>query len=164
MKIFKKIKYWSETPAGKDMIRYIKNGWKYLMIPAIVTNYCNVLYGGYLWIAFNMASAIFFAMASIVDNKPNFLKSIFQDLNPLFFCKELSWENKYKLPWFIPDGFSDFWHISMGAGILCLFIAAGLPKPDSWLETVIIGMYYHWTTFSLFYEIILRRKEKSVNP
>lgn len=149
--------YFKQT-AVRNNLRDIWRFIKLAMVTAIVTNYFNILYGGYLWVFFCVLSGMFFAMGSIVDNEANFRKSIFRNLNPKFFCKELSWDNKNKIHWLIPDGLSDFWHIAIGAAWLCSFIALGLNKYDIWYETAAVGLYYHWTSFSLFYDIILRRK------
>lgn len=146
------------TEANKNTLKSCWYWFKMLIITAFVTNYFNILYGGYLWVFFCILSGMFMAMGSIVDNESNFRKSIFRKLNANFFSKELAWGNKYKFPWYIPDGLTDFWHIVMGASMMCVFIALGLNKYNLWYETAIVGAYYHWTSFSLFYDIILRRK------
>lgn len=159
MKKFKK--WWSDTGNKKNIVDL----WlwlKYAMMSCFLMGYFEILYGGYNWLGWMMLSGVFFAAASKVSNRANFERSIFRKLNPKFWSKEDAWENKYKLPWIIPDGISCFWHISMAAGVALLIYAASVSGVSNgkWLDFG-IGMYFHWTAFSLCYNYIFRKDEKT---
>lgn len=144
--------------ADKNTLRDVLRWLRYVMLTIFITNYFDIFYGGYLWLLFVSLAGMFMAMASIVDNEAHFRKSVFKNLNPKFFCKELSWENKNKMPWYIPDGLTDFWHICVGASVFFSIVAVSLNSFNYWYETLCIGLYFFWSTFSAFYDIILKRK------
>lgn len=140
--------------------RNLKSAWVWLkcvMIPAFLINYFDLFYGGYLWLSFVILAGISMAAACITDNEPNFKKSRFKNLNPLFWCKEKSWQNKYKMKWWIPDGLTDFWHISVASSVTFLLLSVAVQNHNVWYLDLILGLYIFWNTFSLFYDIIFRK-------
>lgn len=138
--------------ANLNTWKSVYDGLKYLIIPAIITNYFEVLYGGYLSIAFIMLAAIFKALAD--TSQHHFNTSVLRDLSPLFFDPNIS----YKKPTIF--GYRiDFWHLCNSLMIVsfCSSMVCYASPNARWADVLLAGYYFN-VTFSLFYDIILRRK------
>lgn len=139
------------TPANRDILQYVKNGFKYIMIPAFVTNYFDILYLDYSCILFVMSAAIFKALADTVQH--HFSSSIFRNSDANFFDPNISWKKPTILGYRV-----DFWHLANSAMIVSWLMILPYNPQDASLIDVLLGGYYFNITFSLFYNIILRRK------
>ena len=140
------------SEANKKVWKYLYNGIKFLMIPAFITNYFDVLYGGYLWLALVMFAAFFKAMADTCAH--HFSTSIFRDLNANFYDASVSW----KKPTIAGYRF-DFWHLCNSLMIVSFaFAIVTYTNPNARWVDFLLGGYYFNTLFSLFYDIVLRRK------
>ena len=102
---------------------------------------------------------------SVIDTLDHhYPTSIFKDWNAYFWNPALSWEEKYELPDWIPDAFTDAWHIAKFFQIVCFLIAIVFYVPItgffsmSILNTVVdflcLGILRN-LTFKLFYDKIL---------
>lgn len=52
--------------------------------------------------------------------------SVFRFWNPKIWDPKISWQNKYSLPKWVPDAFSDGWHIFKWLMLACLFAGVAL--------------------------------------
>jgi hypothetical protein len=90
--------------------------------------------------------------------------SIFKDWNPYFWNPALSWKQKYELPDWIPDTFTDSWHIAKFLQIISFLIAIvfyapitgffGIGTLNTAVDFLCLGILRN-LTFNLFYNYIL---------
>jgi hypothetical protein len=132
---------------------------KYLMLPMTAVYYA---YGELLFEFFYnqpyfllvMLAAVFNAAMDSTEVLSKFDKSIFGKLNRNFFCKEISLDKAIK----IGSYKADFWHLCKSSMIVSLCAAIVFYEPYiKWIDFLFAG--YLWNiTFSLFYDIIFKRK------
>lgn len=140
---------------------------KYVMFTAFIVNYFDILYGGYLWLAFVIAASICNAIMDTLSH--HFSTSIFKKLNPTFWNAEISWKNKYigrnpenglksifRYPMQI--FYSDAWHLFKSCMIIFLGLSAviSLTSPNEWYWDLFLFGWFWNITFSIFYNKILR--------
>ena len=116
-----------------------------------------------------MLSIIFIAMEgffnSVMDTLDHhFSTSIFKNWNPYFWNPSLSWKQKYELPDWIPDAFTDGWHISKFLQIISFLIAVVFYIPtthffninllNTFIDFLILGVTRN-LVFTIFYNYIL---------
>lgn len=99
-------------------------------------------------------AAIFNAAMDRLENLPAFNKSIFNHLDPKFWCKEVSWQFTNFIPYtkYRPDA----WHICKSAMIVLLIAAIVLSNNLQWWQFPILGTLWN-VTFNLFYNKIMKR-------
>lgn len=131
------------------LFKYLWTALKFIMIPAFITNYFDVLYGGYLWILFVMFAAISKAMADTVQH--HFYTSVFRGENQSFYNPIVSSAKKTVLGYRF-----DFWHLCNSVMIIAFAFAIVFHTEGfSWIDFC-LGGYYFNVTFSLFYDKVLR--------
>ena len=116
-----------------------------------------------------MISLIFIALEGIFNSvmdtlDHHFSTSIFKNWNPYFWNPSLSWKQKYELPGWIPDAFTDAWHISKFLQIVSFLIAIvfyapitkffGISLLNTTVDFLILGVLRN-TVFTIFYTYIL---------
>jgi len=93
----------------------------------------------------------------------HYLTSIFVNLEETFWNPAKSWKNKYELPDWIPDAFTDAWHIFKFLMIVSIIFAIVLFKPNEyisiwWIDQsinyLILGIVWN-LVFMLFYDKLL---------
>jgi len=93
----------------------------------------------------------------------HYLTSIFANLNEYFWNPSKSWKNKYELSDWIPDAFTDAWHIFKFFMIVFLIFSIVLFQPFSywkiwWADQIIdyfiLGVTWN-LTFNIFYNKLL---------
>lgn len=105
------------------------------------------------WIFIVMLAAVFNAVMSSIDNIPHFTLSLFSRLNKEFWSKEDSSAKALR-----GGGYKfDMWHISQSIMIICFSLVCKCNYHFEWLDIVTFGFFYNMT-FSLFYDIVLRRR------
>ena len=96
-------------------------------------------------------AAILNAVMDRTENSVAFNRSIFNHLDPKFWCKDISWQyakKTFAFKW-------DAWHMAKSGMIIC--IAASLLLDGlKWWEFPIIGIVWN-VTFNTFYNHILKR-------
>ncbi len=165
------------TDADKEVIKSTWLWLKYTMIPMtlIWIAYHEVLFE---WVA-NHYYIVFVALAAALNAcmdvvSFHFTTSVFRNLKSSFYNPEYSWMNKYKrmgnnsidldkrrmLFWKIPYPvqLSDLWHLCKTLMIISIVLAIVTYREDMmWIDFLFIG-YFCNIFFSLFYDIILRKK------
>ena len=102
---------------------------------------------------------------SVMDTLDHhFSTSIFKNWNPYFWNPSLSWKQKYELPDWIPDAFTDAWHISKFLQIVSFLIAIVFYAPitkffdisllNTTVDFLILGVLRN-AVFIIFYTYIL---------
>lgn len=72
--------------------------------------------------------------------------SVFRFWNPTFWDPKISWQRKYSLPKWVPDAFSDGWHIFKWLMLACLFVGVSLPSAFlEWYWNSLFG----WISFTI---------------
>lgn len=72
----------------------------------------------------------------------NYSTSFARNWSHSFWNPTISWENKHKLPEWIPDAFTDGWHLLKMVMLGFLFISASNNVTNSfWTDLILFGMY-----------------------
>jgi hypothetical protein len=96
-------------------------------------------------------AAILNAVMDRTENLVAFNRSIFNHLDPKFWCKEISWQYAKK----IFSWKADCWHIAKSSMVICLAASLLLDGIKLW-EFPIFGIVWN-VTFNTFYNHILKR-------
>lgn len=163
--------------ADKKVLNSVWLWLKYVMIPPalIWLIYGELLFeywANHYYILFVSLGAIFNAMMDTVSH--HFETSVFKKFKTSFWNPQYSWMNKYKkmgkngidldkkrmLFWKIPMPvqISDFWHMAKALMIVSISLAVVTYNSYTWWIDLLFVGYFWNITFSLFYDIILRRK------
>lgn len=144
------------TEADKNTLKSVWLWIKYVMFTAFIVNYFDILYGGYLWLLFAVLSSICNAMMDTLSH--HFSTSVFKKLNQKFWNPIVSSDSAYRI-----GGYKiDAWHLTKSVMIVLLgfsvVFAMLQPTNNAWyIDLCLFGLAWN-TIFSLFYDIILRRK------
>ncbi len=141
------------TEADKNTLNSVWLWIKYVMVTAFIVNYFDILYGGYLWLLFVVLASICNATMDTLGH--HFSTSIFKKLNQKLWFPLVSSDSAYRI-----GGYKiDAWHLTKSSMIVLLGYATVVYKPcNEWYFDLFLFGYFWNTTFSLFYDIILRRK------
>lgn len=145
------------TEANKKVLKSTWVWLKYIMIPPMLIwlwyhELIFEFFGNRRWMLFVIGAGFFNPIMDTLEH--HFSTSIFKNLNPKFWDPLISSDSAYRI-----GGYKiDAWHISKSAMIVCwCFAVVFYPGGFNWIDFCFAGYFYN-ITFSLFYDIILRRK------
>lgn len=141
------------TEADKNTLKSVWLWIKYVIFTAFIVNYFDILYGGYLWLLFVVLASICNATMDTLDH--HFSTSIFKKLNQKFWNPIVSSDSAYRI-----GGYKiDAWHLTKSSMVIFLALSAVFhTNKNFWYVDVCLFGWAWNVTFSLFYDIILRRK------
>lgn len=147
------------TESNKNVLRSVWLWVKYAVLPALITGlvYDELLFNFFYthpYILLIMAAAMFNAAMDMLFSIAKFQQSIFRNWRVDIWCEEIAWNKDNRIGGYKLTG----WHLCKSAMVICLALAIVLYNPYVWwIDFLFIG--YFWNiTFSLFYDIIFKRK------
>lgn len=124
---------------------------KYVMFTAFIVNYFDILYGGYLWLAFVIFASICNATMDTLSH--HFSESIFKNANKKFWFPIMSSDSALRIGTYKVDA----WHLLKSVTIILLGLAVVHYKPcNEWYFDLFLFGWFWNITFSIFYDKILR--------
>lgn len=108
--------------------------------------------GGLAQVALLSVAAFFNAVMDKVGDEVHFNQSVFKNLDPKFWSKDVSWQYAIRIFGYKVDA----WHLSKSAMIVCFCVALVIPRATKfkwWVEVLIAGAIWN-IVFNISYHFL----------